>query len=204
MSGGDPVSNKVAWRHADDLVRELDPLCIQISKAGSLRRGKTTVNDVEIVVQPKRAREFLARLDKWVIDGKVRKASYNGETRWGPKYRGLMYEGIRFEFFLADEHNYGYILWLRTGPGDANHFVMTQIAAKNAPYRARDGYWWIDGKPIHVPDETEMFRLLGISTVIPPHARTAEMYARLMKSPRWPEAVRIVDVPEAYEQGGLL
>ena len=151
-----------------------------ISPAGSVRREKNLVGDIEIVARTADARALLARMDKLVLDGVITKAKYGDSTRWGDKYRGFMLMGFRVELFVGDKDNIGYIYWLRTGPGDANTFVMTRLAQLDSPYRANEGYWWQDGKKLAIPTEKEMFRLLGMEWVRP-SLRTADLYAHRMR-----------------------
>lgn len=192
---------------AEKLMNVIGDTCARIEVAGSLRRGKTQVHDVEVVVQPypHRHLDLLARLDKMVILKQASKAVYgSGEQRyrWGNKYRGLLIDNVRVEVFLADKHNWGYILWLRTGPGDANQYVMQQMLG--APYRARDGYWWKEGRKLSVFDEAEMFRLLtGRDRVIPPAYRSIERYRQVLLRDRWVEVHYAEDAP-APLQGLLL
>src|SRR5688572_21978985 len=123
MSKGEPVYAPTARLRADELVQGLEPLCAAICVAGSLRRGKQEIGDVEIVAMPTNIPAFWAVVNDWVNKGRATKALYGTSYRWGEKYRGIEYEGIRFEFFLADQNNWGYQLALRTGPADANEFV---------------------------------------------------------------------------------
>lgn len=205
MSDGLRVAAGAARRIAEGVQIGLADVCragalgeAQIEIAGSLRRGTPTVGDIEIVALPEHAPTLLARLDKWVATGAVKKAIYSdGTTRWGEKYRGLIVEGMRVEVFLADADNWGYILWLRTGPGDANRYVMEQLQRLNAPYRPQGGYWHVVGAQrdaestaqpstrIRVPDERELFRLLGSAQVIAPGERSLQRYATVLSWKRW-------------------
>lgn len=48
-----PVNRADAVLIAEDLVRELAPLCERIEIAGSIRRMKYVVNDIDLVVIPR-------------------------------------------------------------------------------------------------------------------------------------------------------
>lgn len=178
--------------HARLLVDELRDLCDRIEIAGSLRRKQSFVKDVEIVALPKHRATLLARLDTWVATGKIHKATYGDTgTRWGEKYRGFIYAGVRFEIFIADADNWGYILWLRTGPGDANQYVMQQLIYQKAPIRPAEGYFREcdergepTGAAIRVAGEAEMFRLLAMDTLAP-EDRTLAAYEAALKAPHW-------------------
>lgn len=160
--------------------------CERIEVAGSLRRGKATVKDVEIVAIPRWTPALLARLDRLVLEGTIRKAEYGvgGLHRWGEKYRGFVYKGVRFEVFLANADNWGYIFWLRTGPGDANQYVMTRMMLGSAPVRCRGADVWHEGRKLVVAEEEVFFGLLGMRWV-PPSERTMAVYRRALNRPRW-------------------
>ena len=118
MSEGKKVAAEEA-REKVLIIRDmLKDQCDEIVIAGSLRRGKALVGDGEIVALPKYAPNLLARLDRMVAEQLIVKAAYGEKrtTRWGEKYRGFVYQGLRIELFVAEPENWGYILWLRTGP----------------------------------------------------------------------------------------
>ena len=202
MSSDEKKPYDVARQIGESALQLLAGTTEWIGLAGSVRRQKHAVGDIEIVAKAQDSRRLLARLDKLVIDKVITKARY-GDTgyRWGDKYRGFLYQGMRVEVFCADAHNFGYIYWLRTGPGDANQEVMTQLSWRNSPYRAEGSYWWHKGQKISVPDETEMFRLLGMSYILPAE-RTLEKYKFLLKSwkPVPASTLQIVDTKQSTQQ----
>lgn len=200
MSNSEKMPAEQANTIAQSFIAHIDDLPAEIMIAGSLRRKKQMVGDIELVVVPANPGQFLARLDKLVITGAAKKAVYsNGTHRWGEKYRGLVYEGARIEVFLADADNRGFIYWLRTGPGDAGTFVMQQMIFKKFPYRCIGGYLvdGEDGARLSVPDESEWFRLLSMPYVAPP-MRTLDLYMQTRVAPvteRHYAALQPVDKP---------
>jgi len=205
MSDGKRFEAKEARKLAENVVFELAELCQKIEIAGSLRRGRSDVGDVEIVAWAHNAPTLLARLDVMVATGKIKKSIYSdGRTRWGAKYRGLSVDGLRIEIFLADQHNWGYVYWLRTGPGDANQYVMQQLIYQHAPYGPQEGYWWAAKQKISVPDEGTLFKLLGIPRVIQPSERSIQTYHRFMAQAKWAQEVEIItDAPTISTQSSM-
>ena len=194
-----------AERVVKQFITLIEDACQQVEIAGSIRRGKPDVKDAEVVVRPTHVGSFLARLDRLVVTNVIDKAQYDGRHRWGEKYRGLMYHGLRIEVFLGDEHNFGYIYWLRTGPGDANEMVMRRVY--NAPFRFQSGYVWHGQRKLHVPDEREVFRLLGIPWQAP-EWRSPERYLKLIDPAKFASefvyaADRGDEVPTGEFQQGL-
>ncbi len=173
-------------------VAMLKPHCAELTVGGSVRREKPDVKDVELIVMPQPT--LLAFLDRLVANDTISKALYGGKPRWGDKYRGMVFAGVKFEIFTYDADNRGYQHWLRTGPGDANTYIMTTLSYRSAPFGAKDGYWWLGeriekgGKHEFVPDERaklristehEMFTLLGLP-FLEPKDRSLERYKALM------------------------
>ena len=189
MSNGERMPLATAQKIGEELIDELRDLCDQIQIAGSVRRKKETVGDLEIVVQAGVARAFLARLDQWVHSGRAKKGA-----AWGQRYRRVEIGGLKCDFFLADAANWGYIYWLRTGPGDANMTAVTLLKYGAAPYRLEDGYFWAGIKKIVVPDEKTVFKLLGMPSVIPPAERTSDKYRYYMRSRKWADLGSLVYV----------
>lgn len=188
---------RIPLQHAELLARELfaliEPTCEDIRIAGSIRRKSSTVKDAEFVVIPTPMTYQL--LDRLVFEGQMERADYGGSERWGLKYRGLVYKGLRCELFFTDEGSWGYILWLRSGPADSNKVVMQKMQASRV--RCQDGSVWLaddwrmigdkwasDTKQrILVPDETRWFKLLGMEWIAP-ETRTVAVYHRYIGSAR--------------------
>lgn len=178
---------------AEAMAEMLRPHCERIQIAGSLRRQAETVKDIEIVAIANDG--LLPFLDYLVESGQASKALYGdkGQTRWGKQYRGLLWRNIKIEVFLATRENWGYIYWLRTGPGPANTEVMKLIPGRIPTLRFQDGAAWHSTQwerkgrkwvapyrqHIEVRDELMMFTLLGMDYV-EPEGRTLELYERKM------------------------
>lgn len=187
-----------------ELVELLRPACERIEIAGSVRRGKLEVHDAEVVIVP--TPDLLPLTDDLIQYRKAQYALYGEKRikRWGSNYRGLLFGGIKCELFMTNEDSWGYQYWLRTGPGDANHYIMNWLALKHvhAPVRFRDGYGWHsrswrhDGKAwvaddkrrLRIASEEDLFAVLGMP-FIPPAERTEMMYKKLtnVRDFVWPD-----------------
>jgi DNA polymerase/3'-5' exonuclease PolX len=167
---------------AEEFAGLLGPVCERVEVAGSIRRGdKAEVKDAEIVIIPTRA--YYALLESMLADGTIAKAIYDfrkGTTRWGEKYRGMVYRGLRIEVFCADAINWGYILWLRTGPGDGNTLAMQALNETNL--RCIEGYVWFchhweregekwaardEKQRVILREEADWFKALGLPYIAP-------------------------------------
>lgn len=184
----DRINALAVANHALNLIGDVFEV---VKIGGSIRRGKTSVSDIEIIGIPKSQYLFENRLDRLVFDKKITKHDYQPNKpeyshRWGAKYRGFDLNNTLVEVFTADQDSWGYMLWLRTGSGLGNTAVMTYLSRAFSPVRSHDGYVWhveypnrhINNIPsdyqklskLHVPDEETMFKLIGMP-FIEPHRR---------------------------------
>lgn len=91
--------------------------CLRVAVAGSVRRQKPEVKDVELVVITKDYDKLFAALSPF---GRFIKPGTSEIVDWPPKQgarylRMLLSEGIKLDLFIAHEANWGGILMLRTG-----------------------------------------------------------------------------------------
>lgn len=203
---------EAARRIVGELAGLIRPACDRLEVGGSIRRGTPYVKDAELVAIPLNgsANNLLQFLDDLVARGEVEKAVYidkNGHqsNRWGQKYRGILFQGIKVEIFLATAINWGFQKWLRTGPGAANTYIMSYLIYKRAPIHFVDGDGWFspdnlwhkpkdkwiaeDKIQLDIPDEDTLFALLGMP-YLPPNERSESRYKQLLgwnRGHRWPE-----------------
>lgn len=145
--------------------------------AGSVRRRKPEVADIEHVIISGRVFNEMDQMlpveGLFPEPGVLTKAIYpNGTTRWGDKYRGVVYGGFRHEVFRATHDNFGCILTIRTGPAEFSERMVTQLRDAGN-FRQQDGYIVSqhNGERLSVPSEEEFFRLCGCQWIQPEDRR---------------------------------
>ena len=112
-----------ADRLAGQIVAQLAPHCVRIQVAGSVRRRRPEVGDIEVVAIPKPYDVGLFRsgiatvVDQWP---KVR-----GELPCKYTQR-RMPEGIALDLFLVSHRNWGLQLAIRTGSAAYSHQVLAR------------------------------------------------------------------------------
>lgn len=180
-------------------IREMIPLalevigfvadcCSRVAIAGSIRRGKPAVRDVEIVAQAKqgvldRRCDELFRLD---VLGKRQKS--NGHlVAWGPRYKAAWYRGVPLDLFIVlPDRQWGPTMLIRTGPGEANGVLVTQEGVLNRDglrgilpktMQFKEGRLWAHGLAIDTPEEEDVFYRVGLPW-LPPHERSARTYQK--------------------------
>lgn len=132
---------------AGELCAILGPVCARLAIAGSLRRGKADVGDVEILFIPKleeRPLDLLSttsfNLAEEAIAGMLsrgvlsKRPSKTGGTAWGDKNKlALHRSGIPVDLFATTEASWWNYMVCRTGPADSNTRIAT--AAQNRGWK---------------------------------------------------------------------
>lgn len=143
---------------AEKTKAELAPYCHRIEIAGSIRREKQHVKDIEIVAIPKPyetgifAGGITTVVNKWV--------KIKGELPCKYTQR-ILPEGIKLDLFFAEPDNWGLIYAIRTGSADYSHHRLA-IGWVRQGYKSEDGYLTKDGQRIPVPEETDLFNLIKL------------------------------------------
>jgi DNA polymerase/3'-5' exonuclease PolX len=179
---------------AEGLVAQMQPFCHRVEIAGSIRRAKSEVKDIEIVAVPVWE---LAPVEEQIGNlfanpprdpGNINKlhfwATKLAPVRWikpgtadivdwhvkpeGKYWRGLVNEEIKLDLFLATPENFGLIYLIRTGSADFSQAVVTH-ALHATNYRVQAGYVieQASGSRQHTPEEASVFGLFGLAYIEP-------------------------------------
>lgn len=169
---------------AEGLITLLRPACERIEVAGSVRRKKELVGDVELLAISKtsahgqmtfdRPRKVVSALDvrvgeliaKGVFAYRLNTRGYRTYGDWN-KLLTHVPSGIALDLFSATVANYGMSLVVRTGPKDFNIRMMARFRALGLRGHAYGGVTGLDGLEIACPTEEEVFRLLQWAYVAP-------------------------------------
>lgn len=148
-----------AYEIAYHLHGQLSPHCDKCNVAGSIRRGKEHVKDIEIVACPTPARyaDFLAALRRYPI--------VKGKPDVKARYLKLQLAGIAADVFITTPARWGWTLILRTGSAEFNMRLLQHL--KDAGYGLKDGDIWREGNIVPTPDEADVFALMGMEWVWP-------------------------------------
>jgi len=183
-------AKRIAW----EVIECMTPGCERIVYAGSVRREKPEVKDLEIVyisrMVPKQIDLFTTELvpvtEDLIVDLVDRRLWFydNVTRRNGPKYKRMIHTHTDFtiELFRAQADNWGLILALRTGPGEFNHWLVKRMGgAMPVDMCMRDGYLWRRGKRLDSPDEETFFAQIGVPCW-PPEERSKDRLMAYLKN----------------------
>lgn len=173
MSDGRRVPLRDAWTVAYRVLRILEPHILRAEIAGSIRRGRPTVGDVEIVAEPKTRTADL--FGGTVPDVEPIRAALEEVGIWekgGERYmkvRHVLGSALSLDLFLVTPPaEWGSILAIRTGPGELGQLCVTRM--KSRGYRHENGHVIETKTGLHVPTPTEedFFHLAGVAYLAPP------------------------------------
>lgn len=180
-------SGKIELIQADiisiKILNHISSSMIRSEVAGSIRRRKPVVGDIEIVGIPGDQQKII----KLIHDiGQTIKPGISDIIPWVPKpnakyIRVRLNEGMNLDLFLANSSNWGGILLMRTGSGsDANgnsfngftQRVFSRWKKISKGGRMKDAMPTLpSGEQLTVPEEKTFFDLLEMNFV-PPIERT--------------------------------
>jgi DNA polymerase (family 10) len=146
------------------ILEELSPHCERIAIAGSIRRQKALVGDIEIVAIPKPydvglfASGIATVVDQW--------PKVKGELPCKYTQR-MLPEGIALDLFFARPENWGLILAIRTGSADFSHHILAHGWSRRG-FKSIDGMLHNRlGHPISTPEERDVFAISQVQWTEP-------------------------------------
>lgn len=152
-----------AYKIALEVLEQLRQYCFRAEIAGSLRRKKSEVGDIEIVVIPK---PYEIGLFQSGIAGVINQwEKVRGELPCKYTQR-ILPSGIKLDLFFADEENWGLIFAMRTGSADYSHRVLANGWVRNG-FKSIDGYLFRDDERYEVREEKDLFKISGVAYVEP-------------------------------------
>ena len=174
MSEGLRTPYKTALETAEIVVRQLRPMCERIEIAGSLRRKKADVGDIELVCIPRPSADLLG--DLYISDSGIMLALSKMGISWlmikknGQHFKQLIFKGISIDLFLTTTAQWGIIFMIRTGSADFSHRMVTprsQGGLMPSNLRVKDGLLWEDENCLQTPEEEDVFRIFGMNWIEP-------------------------------------
>jgi DNA polymerase/3'-5' exonuclease PolX len=161
---------------ADRIVEALAPYCERIELAGSLRRQRPNIGDIEIVAIPRRPANLFGQvLDKepTALDRFLDERLVLFPKR-GRKYQQFIYGPYTVDLFLPTAETWGCVLAIRTGSAEFSHWLVSPQPRGACPWSVRfggkdaqPGRLLHDGRLLATPEESDVFAALGLAWVEP-------------------------------------
>jgi DNA polymerase/3'-5' exonuclease PolX len=171
MSTGQKLPYTKALKLAQAFIRDIRDKCERIEIAGSLRRHKPEVGDIEIVCIPK----IVQGRDLFGGPGAPQNLleEYIGTyhlLKNGPKFKQIALASINIDLFITTPAQWGVIYTIRTGCAEFSHWLVTQRrngGALPSNMRVNDGRIWIGDLLLETPAERDVFDAVGLHWIEP-------------------------------------
>lgn len=173
---------------ADQVVAELTPYCERIEVAGSVRRRRETVKDIEVLVIPRRGEQPLDmfgnqagvapdHLAEYLLTSRLwtKRPNTGGGTTFGTLNKLMLRragppcpEWVPVDIFTGSAENWGRDLWIRTGPADWNVLTAARALRMGGHMHAYGPSAFTRGsEKITCPDEASFAAWLGVPLLAP-------------------------------------
>ena len=141
-----------AQKIADQVIKRLSPYCKKIEVAGSVRRKRPWVNDIDFVLIPD---------DLWNLHHEIKGL---GQVKvGGSKIMKVMAGSTQVDFYFADDQTWATLLLIRTGSAENN--IRLATLAKNKGWRlaaSGDGLFNERGERVAGDTEISIYNALGL------------------------------------------
>jgi DNA polymerase/3'-5' exonuclease PolX len=185
------MKKKLEWNVALAMANQFSLLihkvCERLEFAGSLRRHKPHVGDIEIVLVPRTMKQATLMdawpspeaqeydlLEEWLQ--KLRDDEIIKRGRWwGPRHKELFFQDASFDLYIVrPPAQWGVILVIRTGPAEFSRRLVTPReygGLMPEGFKFQNGALWRDGQIVDTPEEEDVFRALGLEWIEPDDRR---------------------------------
>jgi DNA polymerase/3'-5' exonuclease PolX len=164
VSEGKRFEKEEALKYAARVIGNLVPAISRIEIAGSLRRGKDDVGDIEIVCIPRESVNLLGEAVRNAeqISSALKTSGYK-LLKDGEHFKQFFVaDGLKCDLFITTPECWGVIFTIRTGSAEFSHKLVTQ--RKYGGYlpsnlNVKDGRVWNGSEALYTPEEKDLFDL---------------------------------------------
>jgi len=158
---------------AGHLVKRIEPFLKRVEIAGSIRRKREFVGDIEIVAVPYMNPDLFSDEATPILDPlRLELQKLGSIVKGGNRY-------IRVHLTKPDQHADIFLVWppatwgsifaIRTGPHDLGKYVVTKMQEKGFKHSEGRAIRIDDGTPIATDTEAQFFALAGLECPKPEH-----------------------------------
>jgi DNA polymerase (family 10) len=177
-SEGTRLPLATARRLAERIAAELAPLCQRVAIAGSIRRGRPEVGDIDLVILPITGGTGIVAVHQRILRTGPR------VLKSGPQYLVVLLEGgVQLDVWFASpgeeadlfgggrtRSNFGTLLLCRTGSVAHNIWLVEMAKARGLRWNPHWGVFNAQDEPIASETEEQIFAALGLPFT-PPELR---------------------------------
>lgn len=182
-------------KKADEIVELITPYCDKVEVAGSIRRQKTEVSDIEIIYIPKYDEDLRLGLfnDKpqmlssnfriylQTAPDFKRRLNKLGHTTFGGKIQLMFYKNkYPVDFFATTQEGWAITKLLRTGSKEFNIFIINEALLNGYKISVENNCLEkLDTKEFIYPKtELEIFEILGLDYLEPEQRNRLQKFKR--------------------------
>jgi len=137
---------------AKEVIERLSPYCKRIEVAGSTRRQKPNVRDIDLVLIPS---------DPWNLTHEI--MGLGQSIVYGEKLKRINYNGTQVDLYYASEKTWATLLLIRTGSVE-NNIRLCSKAKREGWHLAASGAGLFDciGQRVAGDTEESIYKALGL------------------------------------------
>jgi DNA polymerase/3'-5' exonuclease PolX len=151
---------------AERVVELLKPFCKRIEIAGSIRRCKPDIGDIEVLCVPLPYSTgifedgFAKIVNQWK---KIKGELEYGKSRYSQRE---LPEGIKLDLFMVEESSWGYHMGIRTGSQAFSRDILAK-GWRRQGFSGKGGHLERNGEIYPVREEKDLFDLICIPFIRP-------------------------------------
>lgn len=204
----------LARRLALQMVEKFAPYCERIQIAGSIRRGKPMIKDIELVAIPStrfgyarnlfethgpEINELVEYLDHLLAHNKIARFRHETSGRqaaWSNKQRSFAFttekRSYKVDLFMCSEETWVNTYLFRTGSAEFNKWLVERPPRGVMPpnMRHENNQLMRDGEPIICTDEAAFFEAMGLP-FIPVSQRSDKRWLKFIDKHRSEHAASV-------------
>lgn len=149
------IELETAKRIAGEVIKKLSPYCSRIQVAGSIRREKPLVHDIDLVLIPS---------DPWNLEHEILGLARPFRPQLlGDKLKRFNYNSVQVDLYFASEDTWATLLLIRTGSAENNIRLATLAKKRGWKLKANgEGLFNERGERVAGDTEESVYRALDL------------------------------------------